>query len=306
MKRLLSSLFCLLCSLLLISPVSALKVDIQVEKTAQTPGYLAFTIFPPKEDKEAQSLILDEVYIQNYAPEDAEKYQELTELILEFGGKIFPPQQAENWYQKPYTRVIVLGEHQLNVKGDLYFIPTEKDFENVTEAFVSFARDYLQPAYLQNISIEGADENFESVYPEYVAFLGEEPITFVGKFKEKRPMNVILQAIGPDEILQAKIKVDIENTALINNRLPQLWSELQKEPLKGSAKSVWFNLFPLVLGAFGVLFLLIAFGLRKKEKLGEESLPMILSRFHDTIDEETLPFDLDYHSREQRHKAQDK
>ncbi|MCF7812357.1 hypothetical protein K9M59_02030 [Candidatus Gracilibacteria bacterium] len=271
MKRFFSSV---LLGLLWVGVANAQEFEFEVIRTPEVPGFFMVRIFSGAYNT---PLPIQNVFVQNYNEENAESYEELIPFIQEFGGKIIKPQSLQENLESQFNRIVFLGGDPQ--EGFLHYqIPENRDL--VLEEFEVFAREYLGPIFMSDITAEFGG-NISEVFPEKIDFLGIEPVYFVGKFEKAMKTRMEIRGISAEGEIRAvaPLHLQVEEFARgpLARELPFIWEEFWKlaNPEESEGETSWnitlVDIFPALLFLIGIIILYRVIVALRKRKHEEES-----------------------------------
>ncbi len=224
-------------------------LEFEVVRTTETPGFFAITLFPAKD---AQPLHERIVFIKNFSDEESNIYNPIVNFLTELGVKIIStaPSKSET------IQVITLGDPLPNSEN---FV--SHDEKKSLEQFEQFSVQNLKPVFFRNLRTEFGG-NISSVTQSEKNIIGDNGVTFIGKFEKDIRTRMAIIADDETQSLQFEIPINLPNRTLSQSpfakELPQLWEQLQIKN-KSFLPSPSYSFLPWMIGGIALIVLVIMF-----------------------------------------------
>ncbi|MCK5461097.1 hypothetical protein KAI58_03875 [Candidatus Gracilibacteria bacterium] len=270
------------------STALAQNLEFEMLRTKEAPGFFAIRIFP---SPSLQPIAIQNIFVKSSNQKEADRFSPLFPIINEFGGKIVKNANIEKFKYDSY-RIIFLGKPEK--EGDLFFNP--KHPETLLDEFETFTEENLGLIFLQNIQVNFGG-NVSEVYPKKIAFLGKEPVFFVGKFEKEMKTRMEISALSQEGTISAITPIYLDKFKMheLSGALSSIWERLYLEtlPKEQEYSKKWIILFPWFLGVLGIFFIFTAFrNVFKKEKKEEEIIFDEMWNKPSNPIEDNLPFEV--------------
>jgi hypothetical protein len=248
------------------------SLEFELVRTAETPGFFAVTIFPSRDTEPLHERI---AFVKNFSPEEQEKYEPIVSFLTELGAKVVDTLPTES----QTLQVVTLGNRVADEQN--FHINNEN---SPLEQFEYFSLQNLKPIFFRNLRAEFGG-NISAVEQSHENVIGDEGVTFIGKFEKDMRTRMAIVADDATNSLEFEAPLDLSNTDLSRSplapELPQLWEQLQQKEESSSSTST-ISWFPWILGGIGILILVIVFmrnsmkkynAFLKKQDSFQEELP---------------------------------
>lgn len=239
--------------LILPSLCGAINNDIEFDfvRTAETPGFFSVTLLPSLEAQPIESRF---VFVKNFPQKKASHYEPILSFLTELGAKVV--EAVPNDFQDT-QEIVSLGE---TITDEKNFHIT--DTAHSLDEFEQFSLKNLKPVFFQNITAEFGG-NISVVEQFQKNIIGDEGVTFIGKFEKDMRTRMAINAENGEEILQFDMPLPLNDTTFslspLAKELPELWSQLRNKKDNSHRKIHYMQWFPWIIGGIGIIFLLFLF-----------------------------------------------
>jgi hypothetical protein len=234
------------------------SIEFELIRTTETPGFFAVTIFP---EKDAQPIQENITFVKNFSKKESKIYKPVVNFLSELGANV-----TDDFPEKNGTvQIITLGEPLPNSENF-----SVHDKNTALEQFEIFSLQNLKPVFFKNLRAEFGG-NISAVEQSQKNIIGDQGVTFIGKFKEDMRTRMAIIADDEKDSLQFEAPLDLSNKDFsfspIAKVLPQLWEQLHEKKRLPNESSISF--FSWILGGLGLLIFVIIFVNHSRKKYNE-------------------------------------